>query len=338
MADLPGPLLELVYSLAIESRSPAFLLVAKDGRLLAWGGEVEAYGLGDLHKGEEIGAQVFFLEGLLPLQDGSLLLPCVQTGPGSFADMYLGGADEGDWVLLLDATADEAERRRMQQKANDLSLLRGKLSGSLGRYAAGGFLTPQARQVFDLAEEGERREVAVLSALIQGVGDYGEKNAPACVLKTLNRYRRALDRSIHNEAGLAEKAGGDIFTALFGVLPTSAPAAVQAIQSAFDMLDSVRAVNQTQQQQPAFELGIGIAAGAAVVGFVEGRAGAELSMVGRPADIAADLKRRARRGEILIDAPTFAASERFQSRFSVHSPPDDRPDEPVQIFSCRADR
>ena len=46
MSDgLPEALAAYALRRVVESRSPAFLRVAKDGRLVGWGGELVAYGL-----------------------------------------------------------------------------------------------------------------------------------------------------------------------------------------------------------------------------------------------------------------------------------------------------
>jgi len=102
--------------------------VGKDGRLINWGGNLSAYGIKSLKKGEPIWKQVFFLDGLLPLDDAPLFLECVKAGCGLSADIHIFPGDEGNWILFLDATLEETRRRLLQQKTNELSLLRRKLS------------------------------------------------------------------------------------------------------------------------------------------------------------------------------------------------------------------
>ena len=52
----------------------------------------------------------------------------VKVANGLSADVYLFPGNEGDWVLLLDATLEENQRSRIQQKVNDLRLLLEKKS------------------------------------------------------------------------------------------------------------------------------------------------------------------------------------------------------------------
>ncbi len=122
MAQLPNPVLNYLNHLASQHREPAYLLVNREGNLIGWGGNVEAYGISDLRAGNPVGEQVFFLEGLFPLNIDKTVLPCLQTESGRATDLHLFSAPEGDYVLLLDATTQEMQQRLMQQKGNELSL------------------------------------------------------------------------------------------------------------------------------------------------------------------------------------------------------------------------
>lgn len=133
MLDLPAPVLDYIHRLTVDNRSPAYLLVEKDGCLSRWGGKLAAYGVTNLQKGEHVGKQVVFLEGLFPLNGVSIFLPCIKMEDGLAADVHLIPGDEGDWVLLLDATLEEDQRSLIQQKVNDLSLLQEKQSKILNQ-------------------------------------------------------------------------------------------------------------------------------------------------------------------------------------------------------------
>jgi hypothetical protein len=133
MLELPTPVISYLIALLLENRSLAYLLVQKDGALSAWGGKLAAYGVGNLQKGKNIGQQIFFLEGLLPLDDVSLFLPRLKTEEGICVDVHMFPSEEGDWVLLLDATVDEMQLSLIQQHANDLSLSQEKISRVLNQ-------------------------------------------------------------------------------------------------------------------------------------------------------------------------------------------------------------
>ncbi|MEB3179202.1 MAG: hypothetical protein VKL59_09260 [Nostocaceae cyanobacterium] len=133
MLDIPAPVVAYIINLMLESRSLAYMLISKDGCLADWGGKLTAYGITNLHKGENIGQQVFFLEGLLPLDNHPLLLPRLKTDYGLCADVHLFPSSEGDWVLLLDATLDEIQLSLIQQQANDVSLSHEKITKLLNQ-------------------------------------------------------------------------------------------------------------------------------------------------------------------------------------------------------------
>ena len=122
MPSLPSSISDFMLKLVADTRTPAFLLVANDGRLSEWGGDLKAYGIEDLRRDHPVGEQVFFLEGMLPLDTSPMFLPYVKTDSGLSADVYLFSNEEGNWVLLLDATWEARKRKAIQQKANDLSL------------------------------------------------------------------------------------------------------------------------------------------------------------------------------------------------------------------------
>lgn len=122
METLPTQVKDFILKLTTEVRLPAYLLVQDDGRLKAAGGALTAYGMQDLTLDQEVGEEVFFLVGMFPLDTSPTFLPYVKTESGLSADIYLFKGEEGNWVVLLDATWDARKRKAIQQRANDLSL------------------------------------------------------------------------------------------------------------------------------------------------------------------------------------------------------------------------
>jgi hypothetical protein len=133
MLDVPTSVITYLINLMVEHRSLAYILVKKDGCLLSWGGKLADYGVNNLQKGENIGQQIFFLEGLFPLDDFPLFLPHLKTGEGICVDIHIFPSEEGDWVLLLDATVDEMQLSLIQQKANEFVLQQEKLTRILNQ-------------------------------------------------------------------------------------------------------------------------------------------------------------------------------------------------------------
>src|SRR5919106_2957907 len=170
MRDLSPSVLEYLRTLLVDNRSLAYLQIDKGGCLSHWGGNLAAYGMTGLRKGLPVGEQVVFLEGLLPLQDSPLLLPCVETGSGLFADIHILSGEDGNWVLLLDATPEELQRRLFHQKANDLSLRYEQQSKILEQYAYGAAHEPLLSGLFTvlnmvLMERQEKGSFRLLGSL-----------------------------------------------------------------------------------------------------------------------------------------------------------------------------
>ncbi len=124
--DIPFPVSTYLINFMQESRSLAYLFVGKDGCLISWGGDLTEYGVSNLKRGEDASQQIFFLEGLLPLDGFPLFLPCVKTNNGICADVHLVPEKDGDWVLLLDATWDEIQIFKVQQQVNSSRLMERK--------------------------------------------------------------------------------------------------------------------------------------------------------------------------------------------------------------------
>lgn len=134
MVALPMPVCDYLHTLTLATRAPAYVFVDACGRLQDWGGEVANYGLTALQRGAAAEEQIPILMGCFPLEDGPLSLPCVETPSGFFADLYLFPTAAGVWVVLLDATAEEIQRRMLQQKANELVLLQEHYAKIFGRH------------------------------------------------------------------------------------------------------------------------------------------------------------------------------------------------------------
>jgi hypothetical protein len=126
MAEIPHAVILYILNFIIEERSLAYLLVKKDGCLIAWGGKIAEYGITNLRQGVQVNEQVFFLEGLLPLDGSPLFLPLIKIEVGICADIHIFSSDEGDWVLLLNSILDETHLLAMQQEANNSCLLQEK--------------------------------------------------------------------------------------------------------------------------------------------------------------------------------------------------------------------
>lgn len=105
MHSLPSPVVDYLQEFLAQTRCPGFLLVDKQGCMQEWGDALSTYGLTAPLKSAPVTEYVPFLTGLLPAGDAPLVFPCVEISAGLFIDLHILPGTEGDWVVLLDASA-----------------------------------------------------------------------------------------------------------------------------------------------------------------------------------------------------------------------------------------
>lgn len=122
MDEFPAPVAEFLRRMAIDHRAPAYLHSTREGDLVSSGGCLERYGLSGLTPGAAVEDQVLFLFGELPLSEENRSIPFVQMDGMPPTDVHLFRGDEGDWVVLLDASESERRQQQLQQISYDRSL------------------------------------------------------------------------------------------------------------------------------------------------------------------------------------------------------------------------
>lgn len=313
--NIPVVALNYLSNLMIESRSLAYLLVAKDGCLLSWGGNVSAYGISNLQLGKLACKQFLLLEELLPLGKVAVVLPCTDVEQGICADIHMFSGDEGDWILLLDASKERDRHQLMQQKGNDLSLLRNQQAKIINQYFGKEVKENLAQGLLTLNEQGDRRDITILVAKICEFTAYSENNSPEKTFKTLNLYLSPIVESILDEAGMIDKIIGDTVIGLFGILPSTGYPPLQAIAAAFQMIESIQEVNQRRQSDKTLDIAISITSGFVALGLIGSQASKKFFTIGYPVDLAMLLKSQANPKEILIDENTFNKIDDMQKHF-----------------------
>jgi signal transduction histidine kinase/ActR/RegA family two-component response regulator len=122
MILIPISIAKYVRSLWMAEMVLTYLHVDRNGILVSWGGYPNHYGLGSLATGKPASEQVSFLEGLLPI-DHTEVLEFVSTSSGRSAHVHLLPFRGGTWVLFFDASTEHDRQQKIQQQANELSLL-----------------------------------------------------------------------------------------------------------------------------------------------------------------------------------------------------------------------
>lgn len=116
---------------------------------------------------------------------------------------------------------------------------------------------------------GQKREITVLFSDIRGFTTLSERRSPQQVVELLNRYFRLQVEVIFRHQGTLDKYIGDAIMAFWGA-PTDQPDhARRALEAARDMeLTLTRFKQELGAEGADFDVGIGLASGEAVVGFI----------------------------------------------------------------------
>ena len=157
-----------------------------------------------------------------------------------------------------------------------------------------------------------RRHVAFLFADIRGFTALCAANPPEDVIAFLNRYYEAITVPLHRHGGTIDKFSGDGIMAFFGAPQPSGHPEGDAIQAALGMLEALAALNarlEAEGQAPV-RIGIGIAAGEAVLGNVGSAARHDYTATGAPAAFAAHIQQHCKGTPycLLVERAAFEAA------------------------------
>ncbi len=304
MADLPLPVTQYIYRRSVKDRYPAFFSLDKNANVVSWGGMVDHYGLSAPQKGMPVTDILICTEGLFPLAEDSLELDCVEISSETVVDVVVFKDNSGYWLVLFDARKKRARQQVLQQKANELTLLRDVHNKILDQYL--GREIAEKLLKIDSNKGGERRVLSILFADIRGFTTFCEYRSPSVIFRILNAYLKAMIRPVLEGGGIVDKIIGDAVMAVFGILPSALAPATLAVTAARKMLKEVGPVfkKPVHGKDQGLNIGIGIATGPVVMGIMGSRDRRTLSVTGHTVNIASRLESMARPGELLVDAQT----------------------------------
>ncbi len=122
MARIPFSIIKYVRFLWMSEKVITYLHIDAQGQLVDWGGYPNYYGLVNLVIGKQATEQISFLEGLLPVVHTEVI-QFLRVGTGNSAHVHIVPYQNHTWILLFDATAEHDRQQKVQQQANELSIL-----------------------------------------------------------------------------------------------------------------------------------------------------------------------------------------------------------------------
>ncbi len=105
---------------------PGLLQLDTGYRIAGWRGELDYFGIGPLERGTDARELLPALYGLVPGEDNGLLF--VEAPNGRSMDLSLLSETGGYLLLITDSTDERDRRQEMQQQANEIALLNGRLN------------------------------------------------------------------------------------------------------------------------------------------------------------------------------------------------------------------
>ncbi|NOZ04868.1 MAG: tetratricopeptide repeat protein [Chloroflexi bacterium] len=158
--------------------------------------------------------------------------------------------------------------------------------------------------------EGERRNVTVLFADIQGFTSLAETLDPERVYDLLSDCMRGFADQIHQQEGTVDKFIGDGIMALFGAPLTHENDPERAVRSALGMLSFLETFNQSLKENFGITLHvrIGLNAGMVVAGTVGSDLRMQYTVIGDTVNLASRLEELATPDTILVSQTVWDAT------------------------------
>ena len=141
----------------------------------------------------------------------------------------------------------------------------------------------------DLERDGETRHVCVMFLDIRDFTTFAEKKNPEDVVHYLNRLFDFMIDIVNRHDGIINKFLGDGFMAVFGAPISSHDDVQNAVHAAFEILDTVEAMNDSKGIPPT-RVGIGLHAGEAVTGNVGSTLRKEYTVIGDVVNLASRIE------------------------------------------------
>lgn len=319
--SFPQELTQYIASLSIQERSPAYFKTTVEGEILTCGGDLEKYGFSTVETGDRLADVLFFLEAFFPFEDPIEPIHGVKTEGGLNVDLHFLHTHDERWVLLLDSTSEEEKQLLLQQKGNDLSLLRQKYVKLVNQVLDQSQTLSNAETLFGLSGSGEWREVSLLLIRICELTDYSQLISPELTLKTLNSYLTVITQVIVEEGGLINHILGETAASFYGLVPSTTHSSIQAINTARRVASRLKDLSHVFNTNPSKNINIaaGITTGSVASGVIKGKSYRAFNAIGQNVLRSAQMIELMKPGVLLIDEDTYQCSQTYKTDFQLYA-------------------
>ena len=162
------------------------------------------------------------------------------------------------------------------------------------------------------ALEGERKQITVLFADVQGSMDLAEKLDPESWRELMNRFFQVLADAVHHADGTVDKFTGDGIMALFGAPIAREDHAQCACRAALEMIDGVAALAaEVSAEGIDLAVRVGMNSGEVVVGSIGDEGEMKYTAIGHTVGLAQRMESLAEAGSAYLAASTAALAEGY---------------------------
>lgn len=185
-------------------------------------------------------------------------------------------------AVLLRLLWDELRQHRHKQTLR--RMLAGHVSPQVLRAILGGTLA--------LEGEGQRCQATLLAVGIRGFSRRREQGSAAAAIDLLNRFHTETTAAVQSHGGAIDRYIGDGLVAVFGLPQPLAAPQRNALEAAREILWRLERLNAelTRTGQEAVDIGIGIASGEVLAGYVGPPQHREFAVIGATALLAQELQ------------------------------------------------
>jgi len=181
-----------------------------------------------------------------------------------------------------------------------------KKRASLGRFLSPSIVEEIMKQGTSLVLGGDKRTVTTMFCDVRGFTPIAERISPHDLVDMLNEHFTAMTAIVFEMEGTLDKYIGDEIMAVFGSPVSKGEDALRCVKAALLMHAKNNELNEKRvaEGRPAFELGIGVATGEAVAGFIGSPDRMEFTVIGDRVNTARRLCSIAEPGQVIVSDAT----------------------------------
>lgn len=213
-----------------------------------------------------------------------------------------------------------------------------KKRASLGRFLSPSIVEQIMKEDTVLELGGNKRTVTTMFCDVRGFTPIAERIAPTDLVGMLNEHFTAMTAIIFSLEGTLDKYIGDEIMAVFGSPVTKGEDALRCVKAALMMQAKNAELNEKRvaMGRPVFELGIGVATGEAVAGYMGSPDRMEFTVIGDRVNTARRLCSIAEPGQVIVSETTHEEVKDFVKSKPIGTVVLKGKEEPVHAFAVEA--